>query len=251
MSFSACPTVGTCVMAAFDAVYKAAENYPKDALYVSNTTFKVMNVAGPLTVAGLNLGSQILGWKWTQQAYNRSVMNEEKSAAHKYVPFMIASGSISLIQTMTGALASPSINPAYKIELNTAVASIMNNQSCSVQCAAKAGQSILSCTMNYFAEAFQSSEYFNVATWIQSDAASQLFQLGGVNLISSALLVGFAYFQMKTEMKVTGVINPLSILMMYSAAMMFVYGLVQGINGAILPYESDLTLKWKNCEVIS
>ncbi len=259
-SLSACPAVGPCILAAFDAVYKAAENYPEETFRVSKTVFKTINVAGPLALATLNLGSQALGWKWTQEAYDRGILNEEgeKSAGHKYVPFMLATGAVSLIQTTTGLIAGSPYPVAsdggqsYPAVLNSTVSAIMRDKSCAASgCAAKIGESLFNCTLNFFVETFTHSNNFNVATWINSDVAKQLYQIGGVNMVASGLILGLNFFQAWNEVKVTKTVNPVTVMACCFAAFMFLNGLVQVYYGTSLPYEENVLREWKKCEVIS
>lgn len=254
---SACSIVGPCITAAFDRVYKAAATYPKEIFGISKTAFKVANIGGPLIVAGLNLGSQALGWKWTQAAYDRSLLDEgEQSAGHKYVPFMLATGTASLIQTMTGAVAgSPyptNTDQSYPVLLNSTVSNITDSSPCMASsCAAKVGESIFNCTLNFFVESFNSSTNFNVATWINSDVARQLYQIGGVNMVASGLILGFNLFQVWNEHKVTKTVNPIAIVACCGAAFMFLYGVIQVYAGTSSPFEENVLREWKNCEVIS
>lgn len=254
---SACSVVGPCVLTAFDTVYKAAKNYPKETFRVSNAAFKAMNVSGALLLFGLNLGSQALGWRWTQKAYEKGLLKEEaeKSAGHKYVPFMLATGAVSLIQTTTSLVAGSSfenLDPSYPAALNASVSTIMTNASCDPsRCAAKIGETLFNCTLNYFFESFKQSKEFNAAAWINSDTASALYQIGGVNMIASSLILGFNVFQALSEVKTTKVINPATVAACCFAAIMFLNGLVEVYYGSKLPFEENTLRQWKNCEVIS
>ncbi|MFN4174446.1 MAG: hypothetical protein ACK4HV_05015, partial [Parachlamydiaceae bacterium] len=191
-----------------------------------------------------------------QEVYDHNLLNEEiekKSAGHKYVPYMLATSAVSLIQTTTALVAGePFEGKSYPAALNASVSAIMANASCDPsKCTLKAGESLFNCTLNFFIESFNHSKSFETAAWINSDTANQLYQIGGVNMIASSLILGFNLFQAWNEAKVTKSINPLTVVACCFSAFIFLNGLIQAYYGATLPYEGDLLREWKQCEVIS
>jgi len=252
--------VGPCITSAFETVYKAAVEYPKDVLHVSLSAFRTLNVCGPLAVGTAHLGAQVLGWKRTQLVYDAHLLNDDQteSAGHKYVPYMLATGTVTLIQTVTGLVSSSPYaeptagNPAYDAAVNQTVSIIMNGKPCMAsECAIKVGETAFNCTLNFFVETFKNNVDFNAAAWINSDVANQLYQIGGVNLVASGLGFGFALVQFLNECKVTKRVNPFSCVALTGAAFYFIYGLIQIISTASIPYENQIHKSWDKCEQIS